>query len=225
MERFIPLIVFGGIVALVGLAVAVSLLRERKRARALRAAAEAMGLSYAEKGDKALLASLEHFRLFTEGHSRRITHLVQGQANEIDLKIFDYRYTTGGGRNASAHRQSVLLLRTPHLSLPAFMLRPEGLLDKIGAVFGLRDMDLDDHPDFSKHYVLRGQDEEAVRRLFDADVLDWYGSRRGVSTEGAGQELVFYRADRRVPPEEFPALLEEGFALLTLFRSAPPRTA
>jgi len=183
-----------------------------------------MGLSYAEKGDKALLASLDHFRLFKKGHSRRITHLVQGQANEIDLKVFDYRYTTGGGRNASAHRQSVLLLRTPDLNLPAFTLRPEGLLDKIGAVFGLQDMDIEDRPDFSKHFILRGLDEAALRRLFRPEVLAWYETHHGVSTEGAGQELVFYRAGKRVPPEGLPARLEEGFALLTLFRSGSTRT-
>jgi len=225
MAPYVPLIIFGAAAAFVVLIVVLSVRAERKRRDALRGAAQEMGLSFDEKGDDTLLDALGSFHLFSQGHSRRIRNVVHGVANEIDLKLFDYRYTTGGGRHAHTHTQTVLLFRCPELNLPAFALRPEHLFHKIGAVFGGQDIDFDEHPDFSASYLLRGEDEEAIRRIFDEEVLSFYGQSRGLSTEGAGQELVFYRASKRVKPAELSALMEEGFVVLSLFRRDREGTA
>jgi len=86
--------------------------------------------------------------------------------------------------------------------LPSFILRPENLFHKIGESFGYRDIDFDSHPVFSKQYLLRAADEQACRGLFTKGILDHYDQRAGLSTEGDGDSLLFYRASKRVPLKE-----------------------
>jgi hypothetical protein len=104
--------------------------------------------------------------------------------------------------------------------LPTFSLRPETIWHKIGGWFGHQDIDFESHPGFSRLYLLRGRDEEAIRRLFTAEVLAFYEGQSGLSTEGAGNRLVVYRHAKRIAPADTRSFLEEGFGVLGVFRSS-----
>ncbi len=73
------------------------------------------------------------------------------------------------------------------MRLPNFTLRPENLFHKIGQVFGYQDIDFDSHPEFSKRYLLKGENESEVRSTFSADTLAFYESDQKLSTEDAGR--------------------------------------
>ena len=104
----------------------------------------------------------------------------------------------------------------PGRQLPAFQLRPEHLFHKIGAALGFDDIDFDDHPQFSKAYLLRSPQEQAVRDLFNNDVLDFFGTiDKKVCVEADGEWLVMYRQSRRVKADQLAAFLEESFEICT----------
>ena len=71
--------------------------------------------------------------------------------------------------------------------------------------------------------VVRSGEEEAVRGLFNDHVLEYYEAHPNVCTEACGDELVYYRAQKRLDPAEVRSFLEEGFRVLALFR--PPKEA
>ncbi len=102
--------------------------------------------------------------------------------------------------------------------LPNFTLRPENLFHKIGQVFGYQDIDFEAHPEFSKRYLLRAENESEVRRTFSTDVLSFYESDQKLSTEAAARQLIHYRAAKRVPPDEIAEFIKQGVRVLTLFR-------
>ena len=56
-------------------------------------------------------SELSHLPLLSRGRARRLVNLIQGETDEAELAIFDYRYTVGSGKNSQTHRQSVALLR------------------------------------------------------------------------------------------------------------------
>ena len=185
----------------------------------MRSLAATMNFTFAEKPDKALRERLLHFHLFSQGHSTKIRNVLTGRAGEMDVRVFDYRYTTGGGKNSHTWRQTVMLCESAEMSLPSFALRPEHFFHKIGQVFGYHDIDFDSHPNFSKRYLLKGDDEREIRKLFDTDTLSFYESHGKLSTEGAGHQLIHYHASRRVAPEKFSEFIREGVGVLTLLRS------
>jgi hypothetical protein len=208
------------VVAFLGLAIAVIWVNrhlERKRTEAMRRAAKELHLRFHAQGDECTLASLSGFHLFSQGDARHITNLMQGEANDMEVQIFEYQYTTGGGRSSHTSMQTVICFRSPKLDLPEFSLRPENLLHKIGSLFGYQDIDFDTHPDFSKHYLLRGNNEKAIRRRFNEGVLTHFDEHRGLCTEGRGHQLIFYRAAQQVKPKDIRYFMEEGFKVVQLF--------
>jgi len=190
---------------------------EKKRTGQFALISAELKLNFFPKGSTSLFERLKPFHLFSKGRSRKIKNLMEGEANKVELAIFDYQYTTGGGKNSHTYRQSVLCFRSPKLYLPDFNLRPEGVFHKIGGAFGYQDIDFETHPLFSKSYLLRGDNEAAIRGLFNNELLNFIESQQKISIEGSGDQLVFYRHKKRVKPEEVEKFMEEGFKVFELF--------
>jgi hypothetical protein len=210
-------------VALVGIVI-LSVRAQQKRRAALAELAEQLGLDFEPEGGAWAAAELAGLRLFNQGHGRQTLNLMRGRINREEVAVFDYLYVTGGGKNRSTHRQTVAAFALGGRSLPRFELRPETVFDKLGAALGFQDIDFPEHPDFSARYLLRGEDEPAVRELFDGQVIEALEGVRGICVEGAGSWLVVYRAGRPLAPARIPEFLEEARSLRTAFtRRLRPR--
>jgi hypothetical protein len=136
----------------------------------MEAAAEAQGWSWAAKQPLDVIPGLERFGLFGQGYSRSVTNFMAGQKDGVRAAAFDYRYPIGSGKTQSTFQQTVVYLRSEALALPAFLVRPENVLLRMGTVFGYQDIDFADRPEFSRRCPLRGPDEAAVRAAFPAEV-------------------------------------------------------
>ena len=192
---------------------------ERQRTEAMRAAAERMGWSFAAQADSTVIPGMERFELFSWGHSRSIRNLSRARRGDRQITLFDYRYVTGGGKSQQTWDQTVVHVRSPRLRLPRFALRAENLFHKIGGLFGYRDIDLDSDPVFSTDYLLRGEDEAAIRALFGRGVLEFYHRNPRCCTEGAESELFFWRTSHRVAPEDLPSLVDLALSLVDRFEA------
>jgi len=204
-------------VALVCVIIWLAYVAEKKRTEEFQAVANDLGFEFVPKGDPNLLQSMGRFRLFSQGHSKQIKNLLRSKTEELKVAIFDYKFTTGSGKNSHTWSQSVISFCFPGAPLPKFLMRPEGFWDKIGSWMGFQDIDFDDHPEFSSNYVLRGDNEQAVRQLFTSAILDYFTENKKLCTEGCGQTLLFYRSQVRVKPQEVRKFLEEGWRVLALF--------
>ena len=166
MDVLIIILVFGAIGLLIGGGIWYSVYAAKKRREAMLEAAESMGLTFFPDGDPSLLNQLSAFKLFNQGRGRKMKNLIQGDSGEVNIAIFDYQYTTGSGKHSQTHVQSVVALQSSELVCPDFTMRPEGMFDKIGGMMGFQDIDFDTHPDFSRMFVLKAPDEQAVRDFF-----------------------------------------------------------
>jgi hypothetical protein len=174
---------------------------ERKRDAAFRTAA--LHLGWRADGEAAAPPQeVEEFHLFQQGRARRASNLCRGRPGQFDATLFDYRYTTGSGRNSTTHKQTVLVFELSDCALPEFDLRPENLFHKIGSAFGYQDINLESRPEFSKAYLLRGTEEAQIRQLFRGELVHHLERNRGWSASGAGTRLLVYRAGKRVKPED-----------------------
>ncbi|NCC62606.1 MAG: hypothetical protein EOM12_17095 [Verrucomicrobiae bacterium] len=216
-------IIFVGVGVLIITIMALSLLAAKKRREALSLIAEALNLTFTPKADASLIASLQDFSLFTKGHSKKAMNVMQGCANEINLTILDYQYTTGGGKNSSTFEQTVILFQSPQLNLPPFTVRPEHFFHRIGSAFGYQDIDFDTHPEFSKMYLLQGDNEQEVRDFFTDALFAFYTEHPGFCTETKGDQLIFYRFAKKAKPEMIKAFMQEGFALFTILVASSKR--
>ena len=201
----------------VGLLILIFWRKGKKRTEQFALISAELKLNFFPKGTTSLFERLKPFHLFSKGWSRKIKNLMEGEANKVELAIFDYQYTTHGGQHPQTHRQSLLFIRSPKLNLPDFSLRPENVFHKIGSAFGDKDIDFETHPIFSKSYLLRGDNEAAIRGLFNNELLNFIQSQQKISIEGSGDQLIFYRNKNRVKPEEVESFMEEGFQVFGQF--------
>ena len=212
----IPIIL--GVLLVIALAVYYNWRTAKKRREAMQELANDLGFTFHLKDDTVLQSWFEGFHLFSQGRSRKLFNILRGKTQELDLAIFDYRYTTGRGKNQQTHSLTVLCFNSANLQLPAFVMRPESFWHRIGmALLGGQDIDFDTHPDFSKMFLLRGKDEVAIRETFNVDVLEHFEQFPGISVEGEENLLIYYRNGTKVAADKIRPFMEEGFETLKQF--------
>ena len=214
METLGPILAVVAVLALIAGIVVLSYRIERKRTEALAAACQGMGLTFEPEGDLEALRAQGDLPLYNHGHSKKLKNVMSGQVRDRDVRIFDYQYTTGGGKNSHTWKQTVALFPRAGERLPELLLAPENLFHKIGQVFGYQDIDFDTSPDFSSHYLLRGPDEMAIRTAFSADALSFFAQQRGWNVEVRSAHAGIYRSGKQCKPEEAPAYLAEALNVL-----------
>ncbi len=190
---------------------------EKNRREAIQEFAVSIGASYEKKFNPG--PELQDFKLFERGHSRRASNLLSGSRRGIAYKIFDYRFTRGGGQGSHIIRQTVIFAQLTRTDLPRFILAPEKFFHKIGRRMGLRDINFEQDHGFSDSYLLKGEDETAVRELFTPRLLEYFQSKKLKTTlEGRGNGLILYKASKRAKPEELDALYNEFREIVNFFQ-------
>jgi hypothetical protein len=112
----------------------------------------------------------------------------------------------------------MVMLQSPGHRWPSFNMQPEGKLLKLVLMLGLPDINFDDAPEFSKNYFLYGEDEAAVRRLFNPKVTDALGRQTGWCIEAHGDTVLIWRQETRVGPDDLRPLLDNATVLYRLLR-------
>ena len=176
-----------------------------------------LGWQFAETVPLTYLPNLDHFQLFTDGHSKQIKNLMYGEWLGVKAALFDYIYTVGSGKHAHTYYQSVAYIEPRDLSIPYFSLRPENFMHKVMSKFGYQDIDFGNRPVFSNQYLLRGGEEPAIRATFEDRLLGSYEANPGLCTDGGGNQLFVFRQGYRVPPQEVQSFIERAYQLQTTF--------
>jgi len=211
----VPFLFVGAALAAVGIGAYIAYVAEKKRSAALFDVATRMGFTFEAQVARETLPTLGALHLFKRGRRQKARNLMRGKAEGADAIVFDYQYTTGGGKNSHTHIQTVVLYPGAGMEsrLPDFTLGPEHWWDRIGRVFGYQDINFESSEDFSKNYLLRGPDESAIRAAFGMSVLGFFAQNQGWSVESAGGALAVYRADKRPAPEEMQPYVAETAAV------------
>ena len=191
---------------------------EKKRKEDLRQAAGSLKLTYQEGDHSDLLSSMEKFKFFNRGgRSRKISNLMSGKTEDLALKIFDYRYRTESGKNSSTHFHTIVHIKSPLMNSPAFSLAPESPFHRISNFFGMNDIDFDMYPEFSRQYLLKGAEEEAIRKLFNREKLTFFTDNPQFSVEGQNDEMIIFKGRGRVKVHELQHYLKENLKISHLF--------
>ena len=195
-----------------------------RRSENLRKIAIDLNIPFYPKGDDSLYDHLEYFHLFSMNSKSRITNMLHQEDEETELAFFDFDFTFeiggGGSRDngisyyANRYQQSVVYFCSPKLDLPQFVLQPEKKFHQFG---DLQDIDFSSHTKFSDDYLLQGNPEESVRNLFNDQLLDFFESKPRLCVEGGANQMLFYRLNERVSPNNLNQFLEEGMQVLTKF--------
>ena len=201
---------------------------EKQRSKKLKDFAEQMGMEFSVEDEWDIGESLSAFDLFWEAD---ITNVLSGDSEqlgygeEFEVTVLECSHraasVASGEDSTKTIVQTVICFHSPQLSLPRFGVRPEEWHHKLRSKLGYQDIDFESHPtavEFSKKYLLRGEDEQTIRALFTDAVLTFFAAHPDkVCVEGSDDQLIWYQPGKIIEPEDIPAFMKEGFEVFRLF--------
>jgi len=198
------------LIGLVFFVVYFSHLYEKKRTKELELVANKFGFLFSKTSSDHAIKDFKNFELFSKGHSKTIKNKIWTQDKFRDVSIFEYSYTTGGGKNSSIHQQTVLTIKSNDLNAPNFKLKPEKITDKIVDFFGHHDIDFEMFLYFSKKYLLKGKDEENIKKFFTPNLIEFFEENEECCIEVENNVFVFYMNGKRYNPAKIEWFYDYG---------------
>ncbi|WCO01696.1 SulP family inorganic anion transporter [Psychroserpens ponticola] len=141
---------------------------------------------------------------------KQINHIYNKLADKSkSFKLFDIEFSEGEFIAKEVIRTSMLHIVLDK-SIPVFTLDRESLFDKVYALAGFSDINFEHHQDFSKRFHLVGEDREAIKTLFNDDVIHFFESNPYYHIESNGNCLLIFSKQRLASTKEIKALLDFG---------------
>jgi hypothetical protein len=201
---------------------------QQKRRRDLEALAESLGFTFhfwptADEED--LLAETRMWKKgrCVGGSTSSISSILTAPATD-DLLLRVFEFSHGDGEGSGLIHSTVATMDSPLLRLPAFILTPASLVTRATKFVGFEGLSFPEHPTFDKTRHLAGEDEPALRRIFNPAIIHYCEEHPGLTIEAQDQRLLVHR-QQRLKAELFRAFLDEAKDLLGLFVDAGRATS
>jgi len=209
MEPFI--IVLFMIIAVVGMVF--GYIASEKRRQAMRDLAAKLGLSFYIGKDKNIARQYEFLDKLRQGHNRYAKNILYGKYRGHEVKVFDYHYQTGSGKNTHHYHFSFFILQMP-MVFPELKIGPEGFFSKIGQSLGYDDIDFESH-EFSRKFCIRSKDKKFAYDFCNAQMIEYLLSNSDLNIE-LEHNCLAISFSRRLAPENIEPNLERLLQIRSL---------
>ena len=116
-----------------------------------------------------------------------------GFAKPAKMEFSDIFLSKGIRMSEQSHNLSVLLITQLPMYIPAFTLGRENLLSKMWQRVGYDDIDFEDYPVFSEHYLLKGVNESEIRRFFTNNLLEFLEENQDFNIESSDNNILIHK--------------------------------
>ncbi len=208
MNPVIPITAVLVIVA--GIVIWVVVTIEKKRTAAWEGISQRLGAGFTPRGSTVF--STFPFQLFNSGSSRKMKNHLQWESEGVTVHLADYQYTThsysGRDRTSKTYRQTICMLTKEGLDLPrTFLRRQMALIDWVGNKFGSQDINFEEDHEFSKAFVLQG-DEVRTPQIVGPELRQHLlQNRKAFKTIEMNGNTLMMNFGKRRQPEEYADLV------------------
>ena len=109
---------------------------EQQRREELKAWCRRRGFGLKIARQSGLERDYPGLKLFSRGHGRFAQNTISGEWRGRRVKLMDYQYTTGSGKNRQTHKVGVVVIAADHPVIP-LSIRRENPFDKVGEFLSL----------------------------------------------------------------------------------------
>ena len=202
---------------------------QQKRQRDLQALAESLGFTFHLWPTADEENFLAETRMWEKGRglggstSRLSSILAAPATDDLLLRVFEFSYGTDSDCSSTIY-YTVARMDSPLLRLPTFILQPASLVSRAKKFAGFEGLSFPEHPTFGHACHLVGEDEPALRRIFNPAIIQYCEEHPGLTIEAQDRRLIVYR-QQRMKAELVAAFLDEAKDLLGLFVDAGRATS
>ncbi len=192
----------------------------KKRSEDFHRFARRKGMSFVKKSDLAALEQLNNLELIPDNRINTASNIIRGDVDGVSVMICDLHVTKATGNpTMSTYKtgQTVFILQRDQINLPFFIMYPAGFANKMLHTSGKKNIDFPSHPEFFRTYVLKSDDEIAVRKSFHDQALAFFVNHGGLNIEGRRNRLLYFRRGTFIKPAELNAFLSESLTIFRMF--------
>lgn len=122
---------------------------------------------------------LNQFKYFKQHPIEYTFNVIYGSYDDLNIKweLSDMTFDDGTFIEAKELHTTEQLIKLP-VALPSFVLDKEFLYDKLFDIIEHTDVDLEEYPEFSKHFVLQATDKEGIKQLFGQLLFSFFKNMR-----------------------------------------------
>lgn len=167
---------------------------------------------------------LKKFHFFEIRPIERKINCLNGTFEDKDVswEIADITFNEGKAFTAETFNTTAMVLKL-NKTLPLFTLEKERtyekLFDRVIAFTGYRDIEFEMYANFSKKFVVMGNDEAALRSLFTEDIIRFFEEHQISHIESNGEALLVFNKLKLARTDETIEFIEYGVELANLFNA------
>lgn len=164
---------------------------------------------------------LKKFHFFEIRPIERKYNCLKGTFKDLDVswEIADVTFNEGQAFTAETFNTTLMILKL-NKKIPVFTMEKEAVLEKIFdrvmAFTGYKDIDFEMYPDFSKKFLLMGNNESEIRSFFTDEIIRFFESHHIYHLESNGEALVIFDKIKLARTDETIAFIDYGKELATL---------
>ncbi|NNK11111.1 MAG: SulP family inorganic anion transporter, partial [Flavobacteriaceae bacterium] len=177
-----------------------------RRQEDLKATAADFGWNYIPK-KQSDTAFLREFVFFSSRHIPFCYNQLTDEKNKAS--VFDVEFTEGEFIAKEVIKATVMYVPLP-ASSPVFTLDKEGLLGLLYNLSGSEEVEVPNHPDFSKRFRLGGEDPGTVSKLFSDELVLFLESNPYYHVESNGNALLILKKERLLSVKEVKRMIYFG---------------
>lgn len=131
----------------------------------------------------------------------------------MSWEIADITFNEGQAFTAETFNTSLMVVRL-NKKIPVFSMEKEGVLgkifDRVMAFTGYKDIDFEMYPDFSKKFLLMGNNESDIRSFFTEEIIRFFENQQIYHIESNGIALLIFDKIKLARTDETVAFIEYG---------------
>ena len=140
----------------------------------------------------------------------------------VSWEIADVTFNEGKAFTAETFNTTLMILKLDK-KLPIFTMEKEGVLgkifDRVMAFTGYKDIDFEIYPDFSKKFLLMGENESEIRSFFTEKIIHFFENHQIYHLESNGESIVIFDKIKLARTDETIAFIKYGRELASLLNS------
>lgn len=172
---------------------------------------------------------LYKFHFFESRPIEYKTNIIAGKhaGTGIIWELSDITFDEGALMATEVYHTTIQVIQMPY-SIPEFTLEAEGLFDRIfervKSINNYRDINFEDFEVFSDKFLLKGEDEEAIKSFFMTDHIIQYLEEQDVyHIESDGRALLIFKSLRFARMNEIEEMLNFSKTLIGKLQEAKPQ--
>ncbi|MCH2193137.1 hypothetical protein [Kordia sp.] len=169
---------------------------------------------------------LKKFHFFEIRPIERKYNCLKGAFNDLNIswEIADVTFNEGQAFTAETFNTTLMVLKL-NKKIPIFTMEKEAVLeklfDRVMAFTGYKDIDFKMYPDFSKKFLLMGNNEEEIRSFFTEEIIRFFENHHIYHLESNGEALIIFDKIKLARTDETLAFIEYGNKLASLLDAKP----